>query len=218
MWGKGPSKDYIFASTEPASTSDDEEPPPIGFHKGFNVRTGSRFELIPAGTHDSGAGDALAVNDEGKLLSELHWPALTALVGDRLAIAARCPTGHILQILDIRNPEKGKRSVERIALPPFDFSAVNWREGLENDVNDMSYAPGASHLLALARSDNVALIYDLRNTKWPLHTLRHVGDRAPHVKRSFHGVTQLQWMSHKRLGHVTAGADGACRVELYAAR
>ncbi|KAL1667098.1 hypothetical protein GGF50DRAFT_49394 [Schizophyllum commune] len=212
VWGKGPSKDYIFASTEPASTSDDEEPPPIGFHKGFNVRTGNRFELIPAGTHDSGAGDALAVNDEGKLLPELHWPALTALVGDRLAIAARCPIGHILQILDIRNPRKGLKTVERIALPPFDFSAVNWRKGLENDVNDMSYAPGASHLLALARSDNVALIYDLRNTKWPLHTLRHVGDRAPHVKRSFHGVTQLQWVSHKRLGLVTAGADGCVRL------
>ncbi|KAL1734035.1 hypothetical protein EV714DRAFT_203322 [Schizophyllum commune] len=212
VWGKGPSRDYIFASTEPASTSDDEEPPPIGFHKGFNVRTGNRFELIPAGTHDSGAGDALAVNDEGKLLLVLHLPALTALVGDRLAIAARCPTGHILQILDIRNPEKGRRSVERIALPSFDFSAVDWRIGLENDVNDMSYAPGASHLLALARSDNVALIYDLRNTRWPLHTLRHVGDRAPHVKRGFHGVTQLQWVSHKRLGLVTAGADGCVRL------
>ncbi|KAL1684077.1 hypothetical protein EV122DRAFT_285834 [Schizophyllum commune] len=191
VWGKGPSRDYIFTSTEPEIPADEKEPPPIGFHKGFNVRTGSRLELIPAGTHDS---------------------ALTTLLGDRLAVAARCPTGHILQILDIRNPRKGMKTVERIALPPFDFSAVNWRKGLENDVNDMSYAPGASHLLALARSDNVAMIYDLRNTKWPLHTLRHGGDRAPHVKRSFHGVTQLQWVSHKRLGLVTAGADGCVRL------
>ncbi|KAI5895291.1 uncharacterized protein SCHCODRAFT_02572699 [Schizophyllum commune H4-8] len=212
VWGKGPSKDYIFASTEPPIPSDDREPPPIGFHKGIEVRTGRRFELITAGTHDSGAGDALAVSDEGELPLVLHSPLLTIPLGDRLAIAARCPTGHILQILDIRNPQKGRRSVERIALPPFDFGAVNWRKGLENDVNDMSYAPGASHLLALARSDNVALIYDLRNTRWPLHTLRHVGDRAPHVKGYFHGVTQLQWVSHKRLGLVTAGADGCVRL------
>ncbi|KAL1743253.1 hypothetical protein HDZ31DRAFT_65203 [Schizophyllum fasciatum] len=189
-WGVGPSKEYIFASTDP---DDGGDPPPICSHKGFNIETGASYKLISGTSSDSGIGDALAIDE----------------LGERLAIVTRCVEGHVLQVHNIRAPGTREKPIHRLALPPFDFGV---RVGpFQRDVSVACFAPDASHLLALARSDNSVLLYDLRKTSRLLHTWTHQGCCGPE-NQDFNGVTHAQWVSGKRLGLVTSGADGCVRI------
>ncbi|TRM65519.1 hypothetical protein BD626DRAFT_567422 [Schizophyllum amplum] len=193
VWGSGPSAGHVFASTEPETFADQVDPPPAGVHKGFDIEVKTSYELLLPGSADSGSGEALAVNDSG----------------ERLALVTECASEHLLQIYNLR--ASGARGTPdlRIVLPPFDFGVRTTNNCAE--VNHAYFAPGTSHLLALARGDNVAHVYDLRQTRRPMHAYAHRGDCvAP--GNIFHGVTRAEWVSGARLGLVTAGADGCVRL------
>ena len=86
-------------------------------------------------------------------------------------------------------------------------------EGPENEleVNKVSFSPDGI-LLAVARSDNSAYVYDTRYLKQKeLYLLRHPGERASLGQGREYGMTAATWQTGiggKGLGLITASIDG----------
>lgn len=125
----------------------------------------------------------------------------------QLALVTNSGEGHYLRLYDVAR-HNGEHPIETITMPP----AQN-REELE--INKTSFSPDGI-LLAVARNDNTAYVYDTRFIKEELYALRHVGESVSVEREREYGMTAALWhdgVRGKGLGLVTSSVDGMCHYD-----
>ncbi|KAF9240722.1 WD40-repeat-containing domain protein [Melanogaster broomeanus] len=189
VWGDGPSKHFLFTSSEPPHDGDIGK----GYHRAFDVRKG--VQIIEFDSTE--AGDAAAVSPDGTTLV-----LFTTGVGD----------SHSIRLYDVRRRMKyayETGALEKFRIRPSFGSNSELREAQE--VNRVSFSSDG-RLLAVPRSDNMLHIYDVRAlSRGPL--CRFVHHDSDTVGCVGYGVVEAKWIEGRtRIGIVSGGDDGCVRL------
>ncbi|KAK0439788.1 WD40-repeat-containing domain protein [Armillaria borealis] len=186
VWGRGPTANCIFASSEPLGKS----VAGVGYHKAWNPYE----DADPIYEFDDAqeAGDAMTINSEGS------WLAL---------FTAGEPERH-LRLYDIRNRQN--RASKHIFLDQPEAS----RPDLE--VNCASFSPDDRFLAVSRNDDKVHLYDLRMLEKGVMEEFKHQKDKRKVMpgKDSF-GIVYSEWVTLKsngRMGLITGGEDGMVRM------
>ncbi|KAG9313001.1 WD40-repeat-containing domain protein [Chiua virens] len=189
LWGKGPSATLLFSSSEPWNKDEYR-----GFHRAFDTCRGTRALQFDA----PGAGDAAALSPDGTIL------ALFTRGRDRT---------HPVHFYDVRRQVKDAYETEELEKFRSRPSVVSGQESDDpiEEVNQASFSSDG-HLLAVARSDNIIHVYDMRAlSRGPLCRFEHHDSDA--VGGGGYGVVAANWMSSRgKIGIVSGGNDGCVRL------
>ncbi|KAK0201748.1 WD40-repeat-containing domain protein [Desarmillaria ectypa] len=185
VWGKGPTANCIFASSEPLGMS----VAGVGYHKAWN----------PYEDHDpiydfddaQEAGDAMAINSEGS------WLAL---------FTAGEPDRH-LRLYDIRN--RHNRASKHIFLDKPEAG----RRDLE--VNCASFSPDDRFLAVSRNDNKTHIYDLRMLEKGVVEEFEHRGECKVTPGNDSFGVVYSEWVTLKsngRMGLITGGEDGMVRM------
>ncbi|KZO93462.1 hypothetical protein CALVIDRAFT_249155 [Calocera viscosa TUFC12733] len=173
-------------------------------------------------------GEAYAANYSDESSTEALYPfpgvpgggAVMALdgTGSRLAIVAGRSDNRARQSLMIYEPQLlDADTVLECRLPEFGYIAHPASLSGECHIMDVQFSPCGSYI-AVARDNNCALIYDIRNAAKPLHVFGHVTYSRDDMESRFgerwgskaaYGISNLGWIGHNTI--ITGGADGCVR-------
>ncbi|KAF8845050.1 WD40 repeat-like protein [Paxillus ammoniavirescens] len=183
IWGDGPSKHFLFTSSEPLRDDVGDS----GFHRAFDVLKGVRAIEFDA----TEAGDAAAVSPDGTTL---------------VLITSGEGNSHPVRLYDVRRRQG--RAYETEGLEKFFPRGSS--QGPEEVTRASFLSDG--RLLALARNDNMVHIYDVRAwSRGPLCRFEHHDSDA--VGGGGYGVVEIKWIEARgRVGIVSGGNDGCVRL------
>ncbi|KAF9218970.1 hypothetical protein BS17DRAFT_718917 [Gyrodon lividus] len=189
VWGDGPSKHFLFTSSEPLDCDVNDS----GFHRAFDVRQNTRVVEFDA----TEAGDAAVVSPEGATL---------------VLFTTSEDNSHPIRLYDVRRKLKRAyetEALEKFSIRPSSGSSQELRESQE--VNSASFSSDG-RLLAVARNDNMLHIYDVRAlSRGPLCRFEHHDSDA--VGGGGYGVVEAKWIEGRgRVGIVSGGNDGCVRL------
>ncbi|PBK97668.1 WD40 repeat-like protein [Armillaria gallica] len=186
VWGRGPTANCIFASSEPLGKSIAG----VGYHKAWDPYE----DPDPIYEFDDAqeAGDAMTINSEGS------WLAL---------FTAGEPQRH-LRLYDVRN--RHNRASKHIFLD----QPETGRPDLE--VNCASFSPDDRFLAVSRNDDKVHLYDLRMLEKGVMEEFKHQKDKSKVMpgKDSF-GIVYSEWVTLKsngRMGLITGGEDGTVRM------
>lgn len=200
VWGRGPTANCIFASSEPLGKSIAG----VGYHKAWDPYE----DPDPIYEFDDAqeAGDAMTINSEGTRVTKPYPSAMylsSFNVGSWLALFTAGEPERHLRLYDIRN--RRNRASKHILLDQPEA-------GRELEVNCASFSPD-DRFLAVSRNDNKTNLYDLRMLeKGVVEEFKHQKDKCKVMpgKDSF-GIVYSEWVTLKsngRMGLITGGEDG----------
>ena len=192
-WGRGPTSAWLFASSEPQNGFS-------GFHKAFDV--GSRKVALDLDA--SGAGDAMAVTEDGKITFLPSLAPLSVALGDKLTLCTREDAClHRLWLYDVRRGNSN--AILTMTLKPFDA-------GMEGEVLCAAFRNDGIYL-ALGRNDDHIHVYDSRMQDRLLFDYSHSGPCRTHPGNTPYGVAHIEWADNfstgtSASGLVMGGSDG----------
>lgn len=134
--------------------------------------------------------------------------------GTQLAHVTCASSGVLtLSVLDTRADYKSR---QEITLPRFVFkTGRNAKESIARPyVQQVLFSPDSLYI-AVARNDNVTLVYDARFlNKGPLYDLPHLSPDEGSEEDNYYGIPKIEWLEdHTRgLSLVSCGADGMATV------
>ena len=204
-WGRELTADHLFASSEPTKPKTF-----TGAHKAFDLRTQKTICRFDA----EEAGDAIAIDEVGKMISAAHFsgkPRLKLIpTGETLGLCTQAEANlHILRLYDIRR--RDSKAVASLDLLPFSSHENDRPEG---EMNVATFSPDQLYL-AIARNDNYIHVYDRRMLgkygSEPLFEYCHHGEPKTVSQHESYGVVQAQWLQSswtRRTCLVTGGEDG----------
>ncbi|KIP12594.1 hypothetical protein PHLGIDRAFT_113670 [Phlebiopsis gigantea 11061_1 CR5-6] len=136
------------------------------------------------------------------------------VTGTQLAHVTCASSGVLtLSVLDTRADYKSR---QEITLPRFVFkTGRNAKESIARPyVQQVLFSPDSLYI-AVARNDNVTLVYDARFlNKGPLYDLPHLSPDEGSEEDNYYGIPKIEWLEdHTRgLSLVSCGADGCLRL------
>ena len=189
LWGKGPSGQLLFSSSEPMEKGDHS-----GFHHAFDTCKGSMILQFDA----TEAGDAATLSPNG----------------ETLALFTSGKDGeHPVRLYDVRRKLKDASQtaeLEKFRARP----TVNPDQELDEsgEVNQASFSPDGC-LLAVARNDNALHVYDMRAlSRGPLCRFEHHDSDA--IGGGGFGIVAVNWIQGRdRIGIVSGGNDGRSLIQ-----
>ena len=189
LWGKGPSKQLLFSSSEPKRQDDYS-----GFHHAFDACKGTRAVQFDA----TEAGDAATLSPDGTTL---------------VLFTSRKDNTHPVRLYDVRS--KLNEAYETEELEKFQVRSpvgLNQELGGLGEVNQASFSPDGC-LLAVARNDNALHIYDVRAlSRGPLCRFQHHDSDS--VGGGGFGIVAANWIQGRdRIGIVSGGNDGRSPIQ-----
>ncbi|EJU01965.1 WD40 repeat-like protein [Dacryopinax primogenitus] len=195
-WGKASCSSTVFFATEHTGQNQNDGEAYAANYVAGNHKTMYNFSGVPGG------GAVMALDGTGSRLA--------IVAGQRSNMARQSLLVYEPQVLDAQ-------TVLECHLPEFGYITHPPSLSDECHIMDVQFSP-CGRYIAIARDNNCALIYDIRNATLPLHVFGHVTYSREEMEHRFgirggtqatYGIASLGWMGHDTL--ITGGSDGCVR-------